>query len=40
MAFPNLRFIAPELTGHNHQMRLYDELKQFFWVNSFTNPEK
>jgi len=32
MAFPNLRFLAPELTGHAQQMRLYGKLHQFFRV--------
>jgi len=30
MAFPCLRFLFPELTGHAHQLRLYGKLHQFF----------
>lgn len=30
MAFPFLRFLFPELTGHAHQLRLYGKLHQFF----------
>ncbi|CAL8129066.1 unnamed protein product [Orchesella dallaii] len=30
MAFPGLRFLFPELTGHAHQLRLYSKLHQFF----------
>lgn len=34
MAFPFLRFIAPRMTGHEQQMKLYAELHQFFRVSS------
>ena len=32
MAFPFLRHVAPEITGHSNQMRLYGLLHQFFRV--------
>ncbi len=30
MAFPFLRFLFPEITGHGHQLRLYSKLHKFF----------
>ena len=33
MAFPFLRIVAPGLTGHAHQMGLYEKLQNYFRVS-------
>lgn len=40
MAFPFLRILFPELTGHAHQLRLYSKLHQFFRETLHTRLEE